>query len=92
MVYIEIIKNADKYLEELKTNDKVKIVITDIKQSDELLKRNDPLWGYYNVKSFLINNEYINPKELLPDYYLTCGDFYCGWGYLLKRDRLFKFR
>jgi len=86
MVYIEIINNSEKYIEMLKQKDIICIKNIDIKPSNYLVKISDPLWGYYNVKSFTINEKEVNPNDIFPNYKIICGDFFLGQGYLRKID------
>jgi hypothetical protein len=83
--YIEIINNSEKYIEMLKQRDKIYINLNDIKPSIELLNRNDPLWGYYNVKSFRINDNDLKPNEIFVDYHVSCGDCFRGVCFLQKK-------
>jgi hypothetical protein len=87
MAYIEIINNSENYIEMLKQKDKIYINYSDIKASDELIKRYDPLFGYYDVKCFTINKKELNPDDLFLNYKIICGDFFCGEGYLKKIDK-----
>jgi len=84
MAYIEIIKNSEKYIELLKQKDKIYIKASDIKPSDYLVKISDTLWGYYDVKTFIINEEEFNPNYFFANYKVICGDFFCGEGFLQK--------
>jgi len=84
MSYIEIINNSEKYIEMLNQKDKIYIRYADIKCSDDLVKRFDPLFGYYDVKCFTINKKELNPDDLFLNYKIICGDFFCGEGYLKK--------
>jgi hypothetical protein len=86
MSYIEIINNSEKYIEMLKQKDIINIKGSDIKPSDNLVKKYDPLWGYYDVKSFIINKKEVNPNEIFPNYIVICGDFFQGEGFLKKID------
>ena len=85
--YIEITNNSEKYINLLKTQNKVLINYNDIKPSAGLTERPNPLWGYYDVKSFTLNNKQIKPNELIENYTILCGDFYCGSGYLIKKHK-----
>lgn len=84
MVYIDIINNSEKYIEMLKQTDKVYINGNDIKPSTELMNRYDPLWGYYDVKTFMMNGIPIKSNDFFSKYIVICGDFYLGEGYLRK--------
>lgn len=85
--YIEIINNSEKYIEMLKHKDKIYINFNDIKPSNNLVKRYDPLWGYYDVKSFKINNSNVKPDEIFVDYYVSCGDCFLGECFLRKKKK-----
>jgi hypothetical protein len=74
MSYIEIINNSEKYIEMLKQKDIIYIKCNDIKPSVDLVKRYDPLWGYYDVKSFTINNTQVSTNEIFLNYEVSCGD------------------
>jgi hypothetical protein len=87
MSYIEIINNSEKYIEMLKQKDKIYIKYSDITRSDDLVKRSDPLFGYYDVKCFTINKIEFNPDDLFLNYKVICGDFFCGEGFLKKIDK-----
>lgn len=78
MSYIKIINNSENYIKMLKQKD---III--IKPSDNLVKRYDPLWGYYDVKFFIINKK-ISPNEVFPNHIVICGDFFQGESFLKK--------
>lgn len=84
-VYVEIQNNSEKYIEQLKTKDKVSVKQMDLIPSAQLIQRNDPLWGYYSVKSFNINDTDMSPKLLFPDYSILCGDCFQGKCYLIKQ-------
>ena len=90
MSYIQIINNSEKYitmLKEIKTEtDKIYIKYTDIKPSDYLVKISDPLWGYYDVTTFIINEKQVNTNEIFLNYKVICGDFFCGEGFIQKID------
>lgn len=86
--YIEIINNSEKYIEMLKQRDKIDINLNDIRPSIELVNRYDPLWGYYNVKSFRINNIDFKPDEIFVDYYVSCGDCFRGKCFLRKKKKI----
>jgi hypothetical protein len=88
MAYIEIIHNSEKYIKLLQQTDKIYINYADIKPSIELVKRADPLWGYYIVKSFTVNNTQVNPDEIFFNYKVCCGDFFLGEGFLYKINKL----
>ncbi len=85
MAHLEITNNSEKYIKLLQQRDKISINSNDIKASDYLIKRCDPLCGYYNVKSFTINNKQIDSCELFPNYRVLCGDCYNDECFLLKR-------
>jgi hypothetical protein len=82
--YIDIINNSEKYIELLKSNDKIYIKKCDIMQSNDLLKMSDPLWGFYNVKSFILNGQQLNPNDIFYGYQVLCGDFFCGEGFIIR--------
>lgn len=84
MTHIEIINNSEKYIELLKQKDKIYIREIDIKPSEDLLKRYDTLWGYYDVKSFKINKKEFTPDEIFTNHKIICCDFFCGEGFLRK--------
>jgi hypothetical protein len=84
MSYIEIINNSEKYIELLKQTDIVTIQQIDIKQSEDLIIIKDTLWGYYDVKFFIIDKKVINSNEIFENYRIICGDFFCGQGFLEK--------
>jgi len=86
--YIEIINNSEKYIEMLKKKDKIYINLNDIKPSIVLVNRYDPLWGYYDVKSFRINDSHIKPDEIFVDYYILCGDCFHGECFLRKNKKI----
>jgi hypothetical protein len=88
MAYIDIINNSEKYIEMLKQSNKIYIKYYDIKPSADLVKTSNPLWGYYDVKTFIINNTQVNSDIFFPNYKLICGDFYCGEGFLKKIDTI----
>ena len=83
--YIEITNNSEKYIEQLKIKDKISIKQIDLVPSYNLLKRNDPLWGYYDVKSFKIDEKEINLGNLFSNYSIYCGDCFMGECYLIKK-------
>ena len=87
MSYIEIISNSEKYIEMLKQKDIIYIKCNDIKPSVDLVKRYDPLWGYYDVKSFTINNTKVSPDEIFLNYQVSCGDCFLGECFLRKRKK-----
>lgn len=82
--YIQIYNNSEKYIDQLKVKDKISIKQIDLVPSYNLLKRNDPLWGYYDVKSFKIDEKEINPESIFPNYLIFCGDCFMGECYLKK--------
>ena len=84
MTYINIINNSEKYIEMLKQKDKIYVREIDIKPCEELIKKNDTLWGYYDVKYFKINEKEIIPSDIFSNYKVICGDFFCGEGFLQK--------
>ena len=85
MTHLEIINNSEKYIKLLQERDKIFINFDDIKPSEDLIKSSNHLWGYYNVKSFTINNNQIDPYEIFPNYYLSCGDCFNGKCFIQKR-------
>ena len=84
MAYIEIINNSEKYIEMLKQKDEIYIRNIDIKPSNDLVKIYDPLWGYYDVTTFTINEKKVNSNDIFLNYKIICGDFFCGEGFLKK--------
>ena len=90
--YIEIIYNAEHYIKQLKTMDKILIEEDDIMPSDNLIDRKDKLHGYYDVISFTLNRQKVYVEELLPGYDVISGDFDRGVGYLIKRLKSDQFR
>jgi len=82
--YIRITNNSEKYIDELKIKDKITINQNDLSPSGNLLKRSDPLWGYYNVKSFKIGEKEFTLDSLFSNYYIFCGDCFMGECYLKK--------
>ena len=82
--YIQIHTNSEKYIEKLQHNDKISVQQTHFTASNNLLKRNDPLWGYYDVKSFKIDEKEINPETIFPNYLIVCGDCFMSECYLKK--------
>jgi hypothetical protein len=82
--YIEIQNNSEIYIEKLKMNDQVSVKQMDLIPSINLIERKDPLWGYYPVKSFKINEKEISPQILFPNYSISCGDCFRGVCYLIK--------
>lgn len=86
--YIEIINNSEKYIEMLKQKDIIYINLNDIKPSIDLVNRHDPLWGYYDVKSFRINDSDVKPDEIFVDYYVSCGDCFHGECFLQKKKKI----
>jgi hypothetical protein len=86
MTHIEVIHNAEKYIEILKQKDEIYIKYSDIKPSDYLVEIYDTLSGYYDVKFFTINKTQINNNDFFPNYKVLCGDFFCGEGFLKKID------
>jgi hypothetical protein len=85
MAHLEIINNSEKYIKLLQEIDKISINFNDIKPSDNLIKSSDPLWGYYDVKSFTINNKQVEPHEIFPNYQVLCGDCFLGECFMWKR-------
>ena len=69
----------------LKQKDIIYIKCNDIKASVDLVKRYDPLCGYYDVKSFTINNTQVSPNEIFLNYEVSCGDCFLGECFLRKR-------
>ncbi|MFY7729921.1 MAG: hypothetical protein ACOVRN_10415 [Flavobacterium sp.] len=90
--YIEIIYNAEHYIKQLETRDKILIEEDDILPSDNLIDRKDKLHGYYDVVSFTLNRKKIDTEDLLPGYTIVSGDFHKGVGYLIKRLKSDQFR
>lgn len=82
--FIKITNNSVKYIEELRIKDKITINQNDLLPSDNLLIRRDPIWGYYNIKSFKIGEKEFEPASLFPNYYISCGDCFMGECYLRK--------
>ena len=41
--------------------------------------------GYYDVKSFTINNTQVSPNEIFLNYEVSCGDCFLGECFLRKR-------
>ena len=72
------INNSEKYIKLLQQCDKIYINLGDITPSDDLIKTSNPLWGYYNVKSFTINNSQVDPCEIFPNHQVLCGDCFHG--------------
>jgi len=83
--YIQIHNNSEKYIEQLKIKDRILIKQIDLCPSDNLLQRNDPLWCYYYVKYFKIDEKEITPESVFPNYVISCGDCFMGECYLIKR-------
>ena len=78
MTHLKIINNSEKYIKLLQQCDKIYINLGDITPSDDLIKTSNPLWGYYNVKSFTINNSQVDPCEIFPNHQVLCGDCFHG--------------
>ena len=58
----------------LKQKDIIYIKCNDIKASVDLVKRYDPLCGYYDVKSFTINNTEVSTDKMFLNYEVSCGE------------------
>ena len=71
----------------LKQKDIIYIKCNDIKPSVDLFKRYDPLCGYYDVKSFTINNKQISPNEIFLNYEVSRGHCFLGECFLRKRKK-----
>jgi hypothetical protein len=84
MTHLEIINNSERYIKLLQEKDKISINQNDIKPSDQLIKSSNPLWGYYDVKSFTINSKPVDPCEIFPNYQVLCGDCFYGKCFLWK--------
>lgn len=83
--YIHICKNSENYIQKLKTCDKIIVKQEDICRSKELINRNDPLWGYYNVATFEMHGLNFSAKGIFPEYRILCGNCYMGECYLIKQ-------
>jgi hypothetical protein len=84
MSYLKIIKNSTKYIKLLKQKDEIYIQQFDIRPSSNLIKILDPLWGYYDVKTFTIDGKEVNPNVFFPNHKIICGNFFLGQGLLKK--------
>lgn len=82
--YVKIISNSEKYIEQLKISNKISVNEEDLLPSLNLIKTNDPLWGYYSVKTFKIHGNEISPETLFQNYHIYCGDCFMGECYLVK--------
>jgi hypothetical protein len=82
--YLEIQNNSEKYIEELKIHDKISVNQNDLTLSNNLIKTKNPLWGYYSVKSFKIDEKNFNSESIFPNYDIYCGDCFMGECYLKK--------
>lgn len=82
--YIKIANNSEKYIDELRIKDKIKIKQIDLLPSANLILRSNPIWGYYNVQSFKIGEKEFKPESLFSNYYIICGDCFMGECYLRK--------
>jgi hypothetical protein len=83
--YIEMCNNSEKYIVNLQICDKITVKRIDICPSDQLIIRDDPLWGYYNVTAFKINGLSFSSQKFFPGYRVLCGDCYMDECYLLKQ-------
>jgi len=86
--YIQIVNNSEKYIEQLMTRHKISIDQKDILTSSNLRETDDPLLGYYPVKSFIINENDIYTETLFSKYNIYCGDCFRGECYLLAIKKL----
>jgi len=82
--FIEV-NNSEKYIEKLKLHDKISVKQIDLTLSYNLIKTNNPLWGYYSVKSFKIDEKDFTSESLFPNYNIYCGDCFMGECYLIKK-------
>ena len=80
--YIQITNNCANYIEQLMKSNKIEIKQTDLLPSQDLIDSYNPLWGYYNVKSFKVNEKVIASELLFPNHNVYCGDCFKGVCYL----------
>jgi hypothetical protein len=89
MSYLVFMGNCEELKNKLLAcSEKVSVHKKKIFRSEELVSRNDPLWGYYNIKLFICTDENKIPyvtKELIPKMDIYAGDFYHGFGYIVKK-------
>jgi hypothetical protein len=71
----------------IKNNEKNIVLEKNVFRSEDLIEKNNPLWGYYPVKSFLINGEEIHTNEFYPEHYVLCGDCFEGECYVILRKK-----
>lgn len=68
--------------------DKKNIILTkDVFLSEDLIQQNNPLWGYYYVKCFIMNGKEIETNLFFPEHYVVCGDCFEGECYLVLRKQ-----
>jgi hypothetical protein len=74
-------------ISKIQLNEKNVILRKNVFMSEDLIQQNNPLWGYYPVKTFIINEEEINAHQYFPYHYVLCGDSFGGECYLIFREK-----
>ena len=80
--YVKVKMDGYDMVKRLKLDEKLIILEKNVFRSEDLIKTNNPLWGWYPVKSFIINEKEI---DVLNEAYI-CGDAFEGECYI-KRSR-----
>lgn len=76
--YVKVRIEDKDMIEKLKEGEKMYIFRKNIFPSPDLIKTNNPLWGFYDVLSFIIEEEEIFTKDIFGNDLIICGDYDMG--------------
>jgi hypothetical protein len=76
--YVRVKMEDMRIVEKLKAGEKIYILRKNVFPSEDLIQTNNPLWGFYDVLSFMIDGEEIYTKDLFQYEWIVCGD--CDMG------------
>ncbi len=78
--FVKIKMEDMKVAERIQLGEKCVVLEKNVFRSEDLIKRNNPLWGWYPVKSLIVNEKEID----VSDEYFYCGDCFQGECFIKK--------
>jgi hypothetical protein len=84
--YVKVRVENKGIIEKLKVGEKMYVYRKNVFPSPNLIKTNNPLWGFYNVLSFIIDEEEFYTKDLFEDKMIVCGDYDCFMGECIMKE------
>ena len=85
--YVKVRIEDKGIIEKLKVCEKMYVYRKNVFPSPDLIKTNNPLWGFYNVLSFIIDEEEFYTKDLFGDEIIVCGDYDYFMGECIMKKR-----